>query len=133
MEPIISPWLIYLLGVSDPITFYCGMMAFLSGVAIILYIFFSCVEHTFYHDSSKEAWKRIKPKLARWSISLFIIFGLINIIAPSRTTLISMIIAQNITPVNVEKALKTGKDFKDELKKDVIDIIQSVTKEEKKK
>ena len=64
-----------------------------------------------------------------WFLPFLII---LSIFLPTRNTLIAMIVAQNITSNNVSKALQVGKDFKGELKKDVIDIINSIQSDKSK-
>jgi len=39
-----------------------------------------------------------------------------------------MYVADNITSNNVGKALEVGKEFKDEIKKDILDLIEGVNK-----
>ena len=43
-----------------------------------------------------------------------------------------MIVAKNVTYQNVEKAIEAGKDVKDELKKDMLDIIEAIKGDEEK-
>lgn len=127
MEPIISPWLIYLLGVMD------GLKETLTIISIVIgigFVFWLIIYIIFIMDGNKDELERVK----RFSFCpyVFAVLLIITILLPSKNTLIGMIIAQQITPNNVSSAIKTGKDFKNELKKDVIDIIELATKEKSK-
>jgi ABC-type sulfate transport system permease component len=124
MEPIISPWLIYLLGFIENliITFTGGVI--ILGLGLIILVFFKVLGTM---DDDEDLLNVVNK--FRWAKWLFGIFLFLAIITPSRNTIIGMMVAQQITPKNIESAIKTGKDFKNEIKKDVIDIIQSVTKE----
>ena len=130
MEPIISPWFIYLLGMVDTLITLLGVVAF-QGVAALLvyYIVLACMQSEYYESERKSwlaGWKR-KVKLC-W-IVLMVSLPLALLI-PSKNTIIAMYVADNITPNNVEKALEVGKDFKDEIKKDIIDLIEGINKAE---
>ena len=62
-----------------------------------------------------------------WYIKwLFVVFLVLSIVTPSKNTLIGMIVVQNITENNIKKAVVTGRDLKDEIKKDIIDILQGL-------
>jgi hypothetical protein len=39
-----------------------------------------------------------------------------------------MYVAHHITPNNVTTALEAGRDFKEEIKKDIIDLIEGINK-----
>ena len=132
MEPIINPWFFYFLHIAE----------MFQGVSIGLFVIFSCAvfgagiwffikkDMDEFYDKEKEykASRRI-IKLAVVDIILIIFM----IFIPSRKTLISMYVAKHITTDNVQKALTVGKDFKEEIKKDIFELINGITKEKEKK
>ena len=123
MEPIISPWIIYFLGVVDNFNIALAIIWIGCGISIGGLFLFATFEEEI----------ELASKKSKKFFIIGIICVIISIFFPSQKTVIGMIVAKNITPINVEKALKSGKEFKNELKKDIIEIIQSATKEEKKK
>jgi len=66
-------------------------------------------------------------KLAKISTPLFILFLTLAIFIPSRNTLIGMYVTKHITTNNIKKGLEIGKVAKEEIKKDVIDLINAIT------
>lgn len=87
-EPIISPWLIYLLDVSDAIKCTMFVIAVASGV---LGLFVFCVDEEFTTRTKR-------------SIIIFIVATVLAIFVPSERTMYKMIIASYVTPANIQKA-----------------------------
>lgn len=130
MEPIVNPWYFYLMGLSGSISFIACLGAVFSG---ILFFIGLCIKVASICDRSMEDdWKKLSKTYRAVKI-LLVVLLFIAIAVPSKETLVQMVVAQQVTPKNVEKAISAGKNLKDELKKDVIDIIQAVSKEEKEK
>jgi hypothetical protein len=77
----------------------------------------------------KKGW----GKKGKISILLSLIFIFISVFCPTKDELIAIYVADKVTYDIAEKALDNGKLIKDELKKDVIEIIESLTKEIKEK
>jgi len=125
MTPIISPWLVYWINVIPNIGGLFTILAFLLGCAIVIYGIMNISGGFDYSE---------KPSiLTRWVVSLmFIISITIATLMPDRKTLITMVVAQNVTYDRVD-SLKTGvKDIHDILKQDVIDIMEEFKDETKK-
>ncbi len=125
MEPIISPWLIYLLGITEDIKTVFISSSVFAGIGLVIYMVLYIA--TTIDDSDRKMVRRFS-----FCPYLFTIFLLFAIIIPSKNTLIGMIVAQQITPNNISSVIKMGKDLKNELKKDVMYIIESATKEKPK-
>ena len=87
-EPIISPWLIYLLDVSDAIKWTMFVIAIASG---ILALFVFCVD--------EEITSRTKR-----TVIICIVATILAIFVPSERTMYKMIIASYVTPTNIQKA-----------------------------
>lgn len=119
MEPIISPWLIYLICIIGHIH-TLGVVVLVSSVMALLIIFkVSMMENTY-----NETKKFLKAVIIVIFISLFT-----TIFIPTEKTVITMIVADNITYERVEKVTKGSSDIKNALKQDVIDIINGIRKE----
>jgi hypothetical protein len=125
MEPIISPWLIYLLGIigDSNIAWDFGFFILIS-LSIVSYLVLHIVPANEISNNIEFVQKiqKISRNGTIISIILFIIANLI----PSKTTIIQMIVAKNITPNNLSLVIKEGKALKENIKKDVLDIIMAI-------
>ena len=122
MDPIISPWLIYLLGIVDPLCIILGMLS-------IFGLFFYGFTFIYKNIESKELLPRAKKRLL---LIVVIICTFLAVLIPSKDTMIGMYVANNVTYDTIQQISKTGKEWKNVLKKDLIDIITKVNKESKK-
>lgn len=121
-EPIVSPWVIYLISLVTEIKIVSatvGIPLFVSSMIILFTYFFN--ENDDVIERCKKALKYFLP------ISLFLLF--ISIFTPSSTAITGMIVAKNITPHNLGIAKELTKDIHDALKKDVLDIIEAIKKD----
>lgn len=92
MEPIISPWLVYALSLVNPLILILAVVSILAvTVLVIIY-----TDYSFYDDRSSNEVKVI------WAV--FIISALLGIFIPSKNTLITMYIANHVTPDNISNA-----------------------------
>lgn len=124
MNYIIDPMLFYCLSICNALKTVTGIMAgFLMvgvGVAIGCYIYNQCQVVAFEHQRYKECieehskYKVICKKYIYLSFILFIIFLLLAIFIPNKSTCLEMIISKNITLETVEggiEALKSTVDY----------------------
>lgn len=123
MEPIVSPWFVYLIGVTDGIRAGFVVICILVGIALGILTVVKTA-----HQSEQESRVVIKPVLQYLAMMLFLIM-LCNVI-PDRNTVIGMAVAKNITSDRVVKAGKVVYAAKEDIKKDVIDIILALKKED---
>lgn len=86
-EPIISPWLIYLLDVTDAIKVTMLLIAVVSGV---IAIFALCA--------------RDCDLFAKRVVIIFIVSCTLAIFVPSERVIYKMIIVSHVTPANIQKA-----------------------------
>ena len=128
MEPIVSPWFIYFLGMVDSIKECFAGIAITAVVVLVSVGFAWLISDGDFEDKTYVKMKKWAKRL----IACLCVFLLLGIITPSKNTVIAMYVADNITPNNVEKALEVGVDFKNEIKKDIIELIEGIQKEEKK-
>lgn len=120
MEPMFFYWA----NVAGKVITFCGVTgALLSSIGVTLFI----VQITEVFNSEK---------ISRWPIAFMgcaaILFCVV-VVVPSEETIYKMVAAKMVTSESIEKVLKGGKLMKDELKRDLIDVIMSVKGEGDKK
>ena len=130
MEPIVSPWLIYALQVVDNlISVGVGSGVLMSVVVLVLWAIVAVSKADGHgcgeEDSDNIRARQLFPYAIKTTIAVML-FWLLVVFIPSSKTLLGMYAASQIPPDNVKAAVMAGKDFKEEIKGDVIDIIQSV-------
>jgi hypothetical protein len=133
MEHIINPWFLYLLYTVNKIVEVCIVFSVITGIVGVIYII---IHGIYVYDQDEDELADFKKgwgKKGKISILLFPIFIFISVFCPTKDELIAIYVADKVTYDIAEKALDNGKLIKDELKKDVIEIIESLTKEIKEK
>jgi hypothetical protein len=124
MESIVNPWIIYFIGVIDGIDNLFDVLAFIGGVAFFCFWIGQLATGGDYWEQWKKYIKHIII------IPLILIF--VSLVFPSKNTIIAMYVANEVTYDRAEKVVEVGKDIKNSLKKDILDIIQELTKESEK-
>ena len=117
MKPIINPWIMYVIGLVNNISFVFIVVIFflLSAIIIVAAIgFVKFVENYDNFDEFLEDNHTAVKWFKKGCISL-IIAGIVIILIPSEKTLYSMVVLENVTPNNIEIAGNTGKDVIDYL------------------
>lgn len=113
MESIVSPWIIYLI----------FMVTNFKAIFIIVGAMIGVIGLPIYIDAGKH-----KVGYLMWTICIVMLT--IGFLIPTKATVIGMVTANEITYDRADKAVEIGKDIKDSIKKDIIDIIQEITKED---
>ena len=104
MEPIINPWLFYLMGT-------CAKLSILATVTFVLGA--GTTAFIFIWEFIEEPDEPYKHKMKIMIIT--IIMTLLTIVVPSKRTILEMIISKNATPQNIEKIVESVKELlKDE-------------------
>ena len=111
MEPIVSPWLVYLIGVVDNIQ---ALFILAGTIGFILSVLFA-----FPLELIQKA-----PKTMISIICFFFFVLLASAIIPDSKTLAAMLIAKQATPNNIAKVVQSGKDIHETIKQDIIDILR---------
>jgi hypothetical protein len=132
MEPILSPWLVYLIFKIDDII---GGFTFTSAIALIFTTVAWIIMYGIWQEdtySDREVIEKAKKKLFKItkiviSLSLGTLF--ICDFIPDKKTIIALCVTQSLTQDRVEKIIDTSVDVKETIKKDIIDIIQAIEKE----
>ena len=119
MEPIVSPWFIYAIGVSD------GLIDALGLIFGILSVFFAIITIAKSITMSESGDGFEIKNVIGYPLAIVVMWAAFALL-PNRNTLIGMAVAQNVTK---DRVVKTGKVIyaaKDDLKKDIIDIVTAL-------
>lgn len=132
---IINPWWFYLIDIIDSLLVFSVVMACIFGVGvIILFVAFLCNKDSMMTDiklgRGKDAeyskgWVDTAKSILKWLVPLFVVSSFLSVVLPTSSTMYKMMAAQIITYERLDKAMVAGKLAKDELKKDIFDIINS--------
>jgi len=128
-EPIISPWLFFVIDGAKNVSFlfiFLGIIGF--GATV-----FTLVARLDAYPSPNKDEKKTAIKKFKKLVPLSLIAIALGVLIPSKDTLYKMVIAQNITYERVGKAVDVGKELHDTIKQDVLDVIRELTKEKEKK
>lgn len=109
MEPIVSPWLVYLFSVASSISGIAMVLSAVAGVAVVLVFMFGWLE------GDVEA-IRLGKMLA---VRVLPVALVVAALTPSRETIIAMAVAQHVTADNVSTA-------REQIVGDVIKIIDAI-------
>lgn len=129
MKPIISPWWIYLIDLFDNLKGLLGVALFLLGgaaVALLIIWFFSSLDYE-QDEGPIVACKKYLKKSVIW----LCVSGLLFTVIPSKDTMYTMIVLDNVTTDNIQAIGKTGKDIIDYIT-DQIDKVVNNKEEDKK-
>lgn len=129
MKPIISPWWIYLIDLFDNLKGLLGVALFLLGgaaVALLIIWFFSSLDYE-QNEGLIVACKKYLKKSVIW----LCVSGLLFTVIPSKDTMYTMIVLDNVTTDNIQAIGKTGKDIIDYITDKIDKIVND--KEENKK
>ena len=129
MDYIVSPWLVYLMAVCQSVCVADTIIFVLSCIGLVGVGLMWLNDTMEYNDREKRNNRTIKGMWIFVPIALFSL--IIGIFLPDKQTIIQMLVAKNLTYTNAGKIVTEGKNIKDELKKDVIDIILAVKQETK--
>lgn len=142
MTPIVHPIWIYLMHFCGSVKDLFSVFAFLFIAALIGVTVFRvwAWEKSVEIEAGLKSKEKGSPEgssfyknvVKFWRGMLWgaIISLVLAVFIPSKSTIIQMVIAQNITYERVAKLAEFGKDVHETIKKDIIDILQEVTKPE---
>jgi hypothetical protein len=125
--PIINPFMIYLVYNIDSLINILIVSTILSITTLTIYYIarlVCCVDFKDKYQQWLISWKKV---LKYGIVTLIISITLLTFI-PNKNTLIAMYVANQITYARVEKTMNAANNIKDVLKKDVLDIIEGITK-----
>lgn len=113
MNPIISPWLIYFAELADSIN-----MTFLF-VALIAFIIMAFAFIPYMDNKKDETLKQCLKKSFIW----FCISIVIVVITPSKDTVYTMVVLDNVTTDSIQAIGKTGKDVVDYITEQIDKVV----------
>ena len=104
MEPIISPWTIYLIGISSNIQWLCNLLASVAiSFAVVATTIYLVNEIDAYgYDDDKQDTVRLCRKIIKYSLIYAVILGVIASLIPSKEVATAMVVANYITPDNLQ-------------------------------
>lgn len=108
MKPIINPWLVYLIDLFDDLKGLFSVALFLLGcvaVSLLIIWFFSSLDHKQDYGPIVACKKNLKKSVIWLCVS-----GLLFTVIPSKDTMYTMIVLDNVTTDNIQAIGKTGKD-----------------------
>lgn len=122
MNPIISPWLIYFAELADSIN-----MTFLF-VALIAFIIMAFAFIPYMDNKKDETLKQCLKKSFIW----FCISIAIVVITPSKDTVYTMVVLDNVTTDSIQAIGKTGKDVVDYITDQIDKVVNEDDEKESK-
>lgn len=123
MEPIVSPWLIYLVERLDGLQAVFGIIAVLIGFVFVVLSAVLTIA-ALENDMEKEC-KSVRHCLKMLVIPL-IFFTATAIAIPDTNTGYKMLVASKLTPDNLQKLQEKGVELKDVFKDDTKEVIESL-------
>lgn len=119
MEPIVSPWLVYLIMQLDALT---GALVIIGGIASVSLVIGGI---GFSMDDHRGGCIRIM----KYSICVVITTLLLGVTIPSRDSAVAIIAAQHITKDNITASADVVRRVRDEVKGDIVEILRELTNE----
>lgn len=95
MEPIISPWVFYLISVVDKL--HTGLLVFMA-ICVVVFVF-EGMEYMEFDVPEEEQARYVKT--ATIAGVLFLVAGIVEIFIPDETVLYKMLTASCVTPDNI--------------------------------
>ena len=126
-DPIISPWLIYLIGIVEPLTCFIRIAAMIVVCYSIIQL-----EHEMncYYDDINEAKKARKAK--KNFLAFGVAIGFLSMFIPTPSTIYKMIAASYVTPANIQATGELADKAVDKVIDKIADAIQKFERSDKK-
>jgi uncharacterized membrane protein YbjE (DUF340 family) len=127
MTPIISPWIIYFLGIVPKMTAIFEIFSVMGVLATIIILF---IAYSAFKDDM-EVPLIFRRKTLVTSVFLFTVtVNFLNMFVPNQDTAIKMLVANEITYERLDMVKSETKDIYNVIKKDVFEIIQEINKKD---
>lgn len=127
MKPIINPWLIYLINLLGNLKGLLTIALTLLGCAAVVLVIILVLFSDYLQDNDIVAGKKYLKKSIIW----FCVSGLLFAVVPSKDTMYTMIVLENVTTDSIQAVGKTGKDVIDYITDQIDKVVND--KEENKK
>lgn len=130
MKPIISPWLIYLIDLFDNLKGLFSIALILLGcvaaVLLLIWLLFS-VDYEQDNNFVIACKKYLKKSIIWLGISSFLFTAI-----PSKNTMYTMLVLDNVTTDNIQAIGKTGKDVVDYIVNQIDKVVNKDDEKENK-
>ena len=124
-DPIISPWLIYLIDTVEPLI---NVIIVSAIVSISMFILFLTANAATYNDDKIEK----NSKKAKLFLKVGVICGLLLVFIPRPCTLYKMVVANYVTPANIQATGEFADKTMDKVIDKITNAIQKFERSEKK-
>lgn len=131
MKPIISPWVIYLIDLFSNLKGLLDVALILLGcvsAGILILLFLSFIDYEESDNNFIIAYKKYLKKSVIW----FCISALLFIAIPSKDTMYTMLVLDNVTTDNIQTIGKTGKDVVDYITDQIDKVVNDKDEKENK-
>ncbi len=122
-EPIINPLIFYLVEVLDNVHVISCIASILIIIGIGVFLMFIMMGELDYKLHRKKFIGTVVALIVCATLAVFI---------PAKSTIYTMLIAKEVTYGRVDKIIKAGKDVRESLKQDIIDILKELEEKGKK-
>ena len=121
-DPIINPWVFYLISLCDKVSVSCTVAAFvLLALAVAL-----TVVLTIAMDLEGEPVYKVCRKTVVILYAVGVVSALLALFVPSSTTVTAMVAASNITPATVAAAGRTVSESAETITRIILQTIKEV-------
>ena len=130
MKPIISQWIVYLIDLLDNLKGIFLIALFLLGcISVVLLIIWILYSMDYDQDDKLIiAYKKYLKKSVIW----FCVSVLLFTVIPSKDTMYTMIVLDNVTTENIQAIGKTGKDVIDYITDQIDKVVNEDDEKENK-
>lgn len=118
-EPIVSPILVYLIGVCDAVSTGATFVAVSGTIFGTVVLMFESLEALDFGEFSKTIAKFLKILFC-----ITCLCALLALFTPSRETAIAMLVAKNVTPETIRFAGKTATESVEIITKTILQAVQ---------
>ena len=101
-EPIISPWVFYLINLFNNVLWLFGLVAILSIITCAGYIVVGLCIYDAAYKEEKEEFAKKAIRIFKYIFATLIVSCVITIFVPSSDTIYKMLVASQVTPHNIE-------------------------------
>lgn len=126
MNHIVSPWIIYFIGISSNIGNLFFVLAMISGIGSIALLIWGLIFlYDPYEKDNRDNGRKILKKLY-FLVPVLLIFCFLSVAIPSEKYLVAMCVADSLTENRVAGVIESGKDIHTVIKQDIVDLIREI-------
>lgn len=118
-EPIVSPFLVYMIGVYDTVWTGALYVAMVGAIFCTIVFILASLDACDYGEFDKKA-----AKLLKTLFFVTCVCALLVLFVPSSETAIAMLVAKNVTPEKIRLAGKTATESVEIITKTILQAVQ---------